>query len=67
MLLKGGDIKRTSRRTVLLKGGDMKRTSRRTVLLKGGDMKGRPVATEGALGAFAPPRLPLSPLNMSNE
>ena len=23
----------------LLKGGDMKRTSRRTVLLKGGDMK----------------------------
>ena len=37
-LLKGGDMKRTSRRTVLLKGGDMKRTSRRTVLLKGGDM-----------------------------
>ena len=27
----------------------------------------RPVATDGALGAFAPPRLPLSPLNMSNE
>ena len=26
-LLKGGDMKRTSRRTVLLKGGDMKRTS----------------------------------------
>ena len=39
MLLKGGDMKRTSRRTVLLKGGDMKRTSRRTVLLKDGDMK----------------------------
>ena len=38
-LLKGGDMKRTSRRTVLLKGGYMKRTSRRTVLLKGGDMK----------------------------
>ena len=39
VLLKGGYMKRTSRRTVLLKGGDMKRTSRRTVLLKGGDMK----------------------------
>ena len=41
MLLKGGgDMKRTSRKTVLLKGGgDMKRTSRRTVVLKGGDMK----------------------------
>ena len=38
-LLKGGDMKRTSRRTVLLKGGYMKRTWRRTVLLKGGDMK----------------------------
>ena len=34
-LLKGGDIKRTSRRTVLLKGGDMnmKRTSRQTALI----------------------------------
>ena len=28
-LLKGSDIKRTSRRTVLLKGSDIKRTSRR--------------------------------------
>ena len=34
-LLKGSDIKRTSRRTALLKGSDIKRTSRRTVLLKG--------------------------------
>ena len=34
-LLKGSDIKRTSRRTVLLKGSDIKRTSRTTVLLKG--------------------------------
>ena len=34
-LLKGGDMKRTSRRTVLLKGGYMKRTSRRTALLTG--------------------------------
>ena len=34
-LLKGSDMKRTSRRTVLLKGGDMKRTSRETALLKG--------------------------------
>ena len=34
-LLKGSDIKRTSRRTVLLKGSDIKRTSRRTALLKG--------------------------------
>ena len=33
VLLKGGgDMKKTSRRTVLLKGGDMKRTSRETVL-----------------------------------
>ena len=32
-LLKGGDMKRTSRRTVLLKGGYMKRTSRQTALL----------------------------------
>ncbi|KAL5517111.1 hypothetical protein EMCRGX_G002583 [Ephydatia muelleri] len=38
-LLKGSDIKRTSRRTVLLKGSDIKRTSRRTVLLKGSDIK----------------------------
>ena len=34
-LLKDGDMKRTSRRTVLLKGGNMKRTSRETALLKG--------------------------------
>ena len=34
-LLKGSDIKRSSRRTVLLKGSDIKRTSRRTALLKG--------------------------------
>ena len=34
-LLKGSDIKRTSRTTVLLKGSDIKRTSRRTALLKG--------------------------------
>ena len=34
-LLKGSDIKRTSRRTALLKGSDIKRTSRRTALLKG--------------------------------
>ena len=34
-LLKGSDIKRTSRRIVLLKGSDIKRTSRRTALLKG--------------------------------
>ena len=34
-LLKGGDMKRTSRRTVLLKGGDMKRTSMENALLKG--------------------------------
>ena len=34
-LLKGSDIKRTSRRTVQLKGSDIKRTSRRTVLQKG--------------------------------
>ena len=34
-LLKGSDIKRTSRRTVLLKGSDIKRTSRRTAPLKG--------------------------------
>ena len=33
-LLKGGDTKRTPRRTVLLKGGDMKRTSREIALLK---------------------------------
>ena len=39
VLLKGSDIKRTSRRTVLLKGSDIKRTSRRTVLLKGSDIK----------------------------
>ena len=38
-LLKGSDIKRTSRTTVLLKGSDIKRTSRRTVLLKGSDIK----------------------------
>ena len=38
-LLKGSDIKRTSRRTVLLKGSDIKRTSRRTVLLKGSDIE----------------------------
>ena len=38
-LLKGSDIKRTSRRTVLLKGSDIKRTSRRTALLKGSDIK----------------------------
>ena len=38
-LLKGSDIKRTSRRTVLLKGSDIKRTSRRNVLLKGSDIK----------------------------
>ena len=30
VLLKGSDIKRTSRRTVLLKGSDIKRASRRT-------------------------------------
>ena len=36
VLLKGSDIKRTSRRTVLLKGSDIERASRRTVLLKGG-------------------------------
>ena len=35
MLLIGGDMKGTSRRTVPLKGGDMKRTLRRTMLLKG--------------------------------
>ena len=34
-LLKGSDIKRTSRKTALLKGSDIKRTSRRTALLKG--------------------------------
>ena len=39
MLLKGGDMKRTLRRTMQLKGGDIKRTLRRTVQLKGGDMK----------------------------
>ena len=39
VLLKGSDIKRTSRTTVLLKGSDIKRTSRRTVLLKGSDIK----------------------------
>eukprot|EP00731_Ephydatia_muelleri_P015584 Em0009g8a len=39
VLLKGSDIKRTSRRTVLLKGSDIKRASRRTVLLKGSDIK----------------------------
>ena len=39
MLLKGSDIKRTSRTTALLKGSDIKRTSRRTVLLKGSDIK----------------------------
>ena len=38
-LLKGSDIKRTSRRTALLKGSDIKRTSRTTVLLKGSDIK----------------------------
>ena len=38
-LLKGSDIKRTSRRTVLLKDSDIKRTSRRTVLLKDSDIK----------------------------
>ena len=38
-LLKGSDIKRTSRRTVQLKGSDIKRTSRRTVQLKGSDIK----------------------------
>ena len=38
-LLKGSDIKSTSRRTVLLKGSDTKRMSRRTVLLKGSDIK----------------------------
>ena len=32
---KGGDMKRTLRRTVLLKGGGMKRTSREIALLKG--------------------------------
>ena len=36
MLLKGSDIRRASRRTVLLKGSDIKRASRRTVLLIGG-------------------------------
>eukprot|EP00731_Ephydatia_muelleri_P027809 Em0019g682a len=35
VLLKGSDIKRTSRTIVLLKGSDIKRTSRRTALLKG--------------------------------
>ena len=35
MLLKGSDIKRTSRRAVLLKGSDFKRASRKTMLLKG--------------------------------
>ena len=39
VLLKGSDIKRTSRRTVLLKGSDIKRASRRTVLLKGSDIE----------------------------
>ena len=39
MLLKGSDIKRASRRTVLLKGSDIKRASRRTVLLKGSDIE----------------------------
>ena len=39
MLLKGSDIKRASRRTVLLKSSDIKRASRRTVLLKGSDIK----------------------------
>ena len=38
-LLKGSDIKRTSRRTALLKGSDIKRTSRKTALLKGSDIK----------------------------
>ncbi|KAL5473430.1 hypothetical protein EMCRGX_G027914 [Ephydatia muelleri] len=38
-MLKGSDIKRTSRRTVLQKGSDIKRTSRRSVLLKGSDIK----------------------------
>ena len=38
-LLKGSNIKRTSRRTVLLKGSDIKRTSKRTVLLKGSYIK----------------------------
>ena len=35
MLLKGSNIKRTSRRTMLLKDCEIKRTSRRTMLLKG--------------------------------
>ena len=39
VLLKGSDIKRTSKRTVLLKGSDIKRASRRTVLLKGSDIE----------------------------
>ena len=39
MLLRGSDIKRTSRRPALLKGSDIKRTSRRTALLKGSDIK----------------------------
>ena len=34
-LLKGGNMKRTSRRTMLLKGDDMKRISRETALLEG--------------------------------
>ena len=38
-LLKGSDIKRTSRRTALLKGSDIKRISRKTALLKGSDIK----------------------------
>ena len=50
MLLKGSDIKRTLKRTVLLKegtsrksvlikGSNIKRISRRTVLIKGSDIK----------------------------
>jgi hypothetical protein len=38
-LLKGRDIMRTSRRTMLLKTSDIMRTSRRTVLLKDSDIK----------------------------
>ena len=50
MLLKGGDMKKLEEnRAAKTKGGDMKRTLRRTVLLKGGDMNMKRTSREIAL------------------
>ena len=62
--VKGSDIKRTSRRTMLLKGSDIKRTSRRTALLKGRNtrtiqlplrhLKGIDIESQGKLSPTQP-------------